>query len=152
MQQLLVSWLLIGVLLLPADQVGPLQALIGVPGIFLMLWGGASADRADPRSLLVRVYFDVGNCFAFGYPDDWIRILGSRISRVHVKDFKRSVGTADGFCDLEEGEIDFPAVMSALREIAYDGWITAELFSGKTEPEPFLAKISASMDRILERA
>lgn len=56
MQQLLVSWLLIGVLLLPADQVGPLQALIGVPGIFLMLWGGASADRADPRSLLVRVY------------------------------------------------------------------------------------------------
>jgi predicted MFS family arabinose efflux permease len=56
MQQLLVSWLLIGVLLLPADQVGPLQALIGVPGIFLMLWGGASADRADPRTLLIRVY------------------------------------------------------------------------------------------------
>jgi len=56
MQQLLVSWLLIGVLLLPADQVGPLQALIGVPGIFLMLWGGASADRADARTLLIRVY------------------------------------------------------------------------------------------------
>ena len=56
MQQLLVSWLLIGVLLLPANQVGLLQALIGVPGIFLMLWGGASADRADPRSLLLRVY------------------------------------------------------------------------------------------------
>jgi len=56
MQQLLVSWLLIGVLLLPANQVGPLQALIGVPGIFLMLWGGASADRADPRSLLIRAY------------------------------------------------------------------------------------------------
>ncbi len=56
MQQLLVSWLLIGVLLLPADQVGPLQALIGIPGIFLMLWGGASADRADPRTLLIRVY------------------------------------------------------------------------------------------------
>jgi predicted MFS family arabinose efflux permease len=56
MQQLLVSWLLIGVLLLPADQVGPLQALIGVPGIFLMLWGGASADRTDARTLLIRVY------------------------------------------------------------------------------------------------
>ncbi len=56
MQQLLVSWLLIGVLLLPADRVGLLQALIGIPGIFLMLWGGASADRADPRALLVRVY------------------------------------------------------------------------------------------------
>jgi Na+/melibiose symporter-like transporter len=56
MQTLLVNWLLIGVLLLPAGQVGILQALIGIPGIFLMLWGGASADRTDPRSLLVRVY------------------------------------------------------------------------------------------------
>lgn len=56
MQYLLISWLLIGVLLLPADQVGVLQALMGAPGIFIMLWGGASADRADPRSLLIRVY------------------------------------------------------------------------------------------------
>jgi len=56
MQQLLISWLLVGVLLLPADRVGVLQALMGIPGIFLMLWGGASADRADPRTLLMRVY------------------------------------------------------------------------------------------------
>lgn len=57
MQQLLISWLLVGVLLLPADRVGVLQAFMGIPGIFLMLWGGASADRADPRNLLMRVYF-----------------------------------------------------------------------------------------------
>jgi predicted MFS family arabinose efflux permease len=56
MQQLLVSWLLIGVLLLPADRVGLLQALMGLPGIFLMLWGGASADRQDPRRLLMVTY------------------------------------------------------------------------------------------------
>jgi predicted MFS family arabinose efflux permease len=56
MQQLLVSWLLVGVLLLPGDRVGPAQALIGLPGIFLMLWGGATADRIDPRALLLRVY------------------------------------------------------------------------------------------------
>lgn len=56
MQYLLISWLLIGVLLLPADRVGMIQAIMGIPGIFLMLWGGASADRTDPRSLLVRVY------------------------------------------------------------------------------------------------
>lgn len=55
-QQLLQSWLLIGVLLLPADRVGVLQALIGIPGILIMLWGGASADRADPRRMLVIVY------------------------------------------------------------------------------------------------
>lgn len=56
MQQLLVSWLLVGVLLLPGEQVGVAQALIGLPGILLMLWGGASADRMDPRTLLLRAY------------------------------------------------------------------------------------------------
>lgn len=56
MQQLLISWLLVGILLLDADRVGVTQAIIGIPGIFLMLLGGASADRTDPRSLLIRVY------------------------------------------------------------------------------------------------
>ena len=57
MQQLLITWLLVGILLLPAPQVGVVQALIGLPGIILMLWGGAVADRSDPRSLLIQVYF-----------------------------------------------------------------------------------------------
>ena len=65
MQQLLVSWLLIGVLLLPADNVGLLQALMGLPGIFLMLWGVASADRRDPRGLLVGVYAITPLCPVF---------------------------------------------------------------------------------------
>ena len=56
MQLLLVNWLLVGTLLLPADQVGVVQAVIGLPGILLMLWGGASADRRDLRSLLMQVY------------------------------------------------------------------------------------------------
>ena len=56
MQQLLVSWILIGTLSLPADQVGLIQALIGLPGVVMMLFGGASADRVDARSLLIKVY------------------------------------------------------------------------------------------------
>lgn len=56
MQQLLISWLLIGVLHTDPEQVGIAQAIIGVPGLFLMLWGGASADRVDPRGLLIRIY------------------------------------------------------------------------------------------------
>ena len=56
MQQLLISWLLVGELLLPADRVGVLQALMAIPGLFLMLWGGASADRSDPRTLLLSIY------------------------------------------------------------------------------------------------
>ena len=56
MQQLLASWMLIGMLVLPADEVGFIQAVIGIPGVFLMLMGGASADRSEPRQLLVRLY------------------------------------------------------------------------------------------------
>ena len=56
MQQLIISWLLVGVLLLPGDEVGLIQAAMGVPGLFLMLWGGASADNKDPRSILLNVY------------------------------------------------------------------------------------------------
>ncbi len=56
MQQLMLSWILIGILLLPADQVGLIQAFIGIPGVFLMLLGGASADRSDPRRLLIFAY------------------------------------------------------------------------------------------------
>jgi predicted MFS family arabinose efflux permease len=56
MHQLLVSWLLVGVLLLPATQVGSLQALIALPGIFLLLWGGVIADRSDPRTILVYLF------------------------------------------------------------------------------------------------
>ena len=56
MQQLLLSWILIGILELPADQVGLIQAVIGLPGVFLMLAGGASADRVDERRMLIRIY------------------------------------------------------------------------------------------------
>ncbi len=56
MQQLLLNWMLIGILLLPANQVGLIQALIGVPGVVLILLGGARADRTDPRNFLITLY------------------------------------------------------------------------------------------------
>ena len=79
------------------------------------------------NSKMVGAYFDVGNILLTGYPDQWIRILGERIKRVHVKDFKCSVGTVEGFVDLLEGDVDFEAVKSALAEIGYDGYVTGEL-------------------------
>ena len=79
------------------------------------------------NSKMVGAYFDVGNVLLTGYPDQWIRILGERIKRVHVKDFKLSVGTAEGFVDLLEGDVDFKAVKKALADVGYDGYVTAEL-------------------------
>lgn len=79
------------------------------------------------KSEMVRAYFDVGNVLLIGYPEQWIRILGKQIKRVHVKDFKRSIGTAEGFVDLLEGDVNFQTVKEALAEIGYDGYVTAEL-------------------------
>ncbi len=102
-------------------------------------------------SPFVGAYFDVGNVLLTGYPEQWIRILGSRIKRVHFKDFQRSVGTLAGFCALTEGDVDWPVVLAALEEIGYtrgglgDGWVTAEFF----ECEDDITQISQGMDKIL---
>ena len=79
------------------------------------------------NSEMVCSYFDAGNVLLTGFPEQWIRILGKRIRRVHVKDFKTSVGTVEGFVDMLEGDLDFQTVKSALAEIGYDGYVTAEL-------------------------
>jgi hexulose-6-phosphate isomerase len=97
-------------------------------------------------------YFDVGNVIAFGYPDQWIRILGSRIKAVHVKDFRRAVGTAEGFVDLCEGDVPWPAVMAALRDVGYAGPLTAELIPHyPSNPELRCANASRALDVILGR-
>lgn len=79
------------------------------------------------QSKRVGSYFDVGNVLLTGYPDQWIHILGKRIKRVHIKDFKKSVGTVEGFVDLGQGDVDFKAVKTALAKIGYKGYLTAEM-------------------------
>lgn len=101
-------------------------------------------------SEFVGAYFDVGNVLAFGYPEQWIRILGSRIKRVHFKDYKKAVGTADGFCDLLEGDVNWPEVMKALRDTNYDGYCTAEMIPLYAHcPMVRVQNTSAAMDAIL---
>ena len=100
----------------------------------------------------VAAYFDVGNCLLNGYPQDWIRILGKRIRRVHLKDFRRSVGTLNGFVDLLSGDVDWPEVIRALKEVGYDGPLTAEMIPPYAHyPEVLIENTSRAMDAILGR-
>lgn len=102
-------------------------------------------------SSYVGVYFDVGNVLQMGFPEQWIKILGSRIKKVHVKDFKKSVGTAEGFVNLLYGDVNWPDVISALKEIGYNSYIIGELFPPKFYPESLIFETSISMDKILNR-
>ena len=79
------------------------------------------------KSRYVKAYFDVGNVLLTGYPDQWLKILGKRIRRVHIKDFNKQVGTINGFCDLLEGDVDFKTVKKTLAAIGYNGFVTAEV-------------------------
>lgn len=100
----------------------------------------------------IGAYFDVGNVLPFGYPEDWIRYLGKDIAAIHFKDFRKSVGTAEGFVDLPEGDVNFPEVIKALQEIGYNGPLTAELIpTYKLYPLVRVANASTAMDAILGR-
>ena len=94
-------------------------------------------------------YFDVGNVLQFGFPEQWIRILGKRISKVHVKDFCTAVGNITGFVPLLAGDVNWPAVVEALEEIGYSDTITAELSPYAINPKQLPNDTAHHMDVIL---
>ena len=95
----------------------------------------------------VKAYLDVGNMLFYGFPQDWIRTLGKRIHRVHIKDFKLERGKGQFFWkNIGEGDVDWPEVRKALSEIGYDGWVTTEIEGGDAA---YLKDVVARFDRFL---
>ncbi len=100
------------------------------------------------KSPWLRAYFDVGNVVFYGYPQDWIRTLGKRIVKVHLKDFKYEKGRTE-WTPLREGSIDWQEVYRALKEIGFQGTATVELPGGD---EAYLKEVSRRVDLILSGA
>ena len=104
------------------------------------------------RSPWIQVHFDVGNIMQWGYPQDWILTLGPRIKRVHLKDFKLSDRAEQGkFVDLLEGDVDWKAVMAALKKTGYHGPLSPE-YAAKPDQPDRLMQISKAVDKILAMA
>lgn len=99
------------------------------------------------QSPWVKAYFDVGNVVFYGYPQDWIRTLGRRISRVHLKDFKldRRAGSFQ-WTNLGEGDIDWVEVRKALDEAPNATWVTTEISGGD---RAYLTDVLRRVDRFL---
>ncbi|MFB3903894.1 MAG: sugar phosphate isomerase/epimerase family protein [Acidobacteriota bacterium] len=93
----------------------------------------------------VKAYFDVGNVVLFGYPQDWIRTLGERIVKLHLKDFNFDTKK---FVPLREGSVNWPEVCRALDEVHFNGFATVELEKGD---EAYLKDVSQRVAQILER-
>jgi L-ribulose-5-phosphate 3-epimerase len=99
------------------------------------------------KSPYLKAYFDVGNVVLYGYPQDWIRTLGKRIVRIHLKDFHMD-GEKEKFewKNLGEGDIDWPEVRKALAEIGYEGYVTCEIEPGDAK---YLKNVVERVDRFL---
>ncbi len=130
--------------LLPlAEQLGIVIAVENVWNKFLLspLEFARYVDEFD--SPWLKAYFDIGNVILYGYSQDWIRTLGKRIVKIHLKDFKRN---GYKWTNLLDGDVNWKQVRLALDEVGYDGFLTTELRGGD---KAYLADLSERIDRII---
>lgn len=98
------------------------------------------------KSKFAAAYFDIGNVVIFGFPQDWIRTLGPRIAKIHLKDFKRA---GYRWTALLEGDVDWAECIKALKEVGYSGFLTTEVGGGD---EAQLRDLAQRCDKILAKA
>jgi L-ribulose-5-phosphate 3-epimerase len=95
-------------------------------------------------------HLDLGNAVNYGWPEQWIRILGKRIQRLHIKDYSRKKRDDEGLwkgfdVELGKGDVDWKASMAALDAIGYTGWASAEVAGGDSNR---LRTVAAQMDSL----
>src|SRR5256884_9633132 len=84
----------------------------------------------DVHSPAVGIHLDVGNIHDTGFAEQWIEILGTRITRIHVKDVMKHRGRCGDqsvYTNLFLGDNNWPAIRAALTKVGYDGCLVAEM-------------------------
>ena len=130
--------------LLPlADELGVTIAVENVWNKFLLspVEFARYIDEFDSPRL--RAYIDVGNMILFGFAQDWLRTVGRRIIRIHLKDFRRK---GHEWTNLLDGDVNWLQVRKAFAEIGYNGYLTTELRAGD---EAYLTDLANRIDRII---
>jgi hexulose-6-phosphate isomerase len=112
---------------------------------------------AEVDSPQVGIWFDIGNVVVFGYPEQWLRILGGKpLVGIHIKDFRRGpsdhFGTYEGFVPLFHGSVNWPAVMRQLVAIGFDDYLITEVSLGKQPVPDALGELSHQLDVLMRLA
>lgn len=136
-----------------AEELGVKIAIENVWNHFLLSPMEAAQYVDEFKSPLVGWHFDAGNIINYGWPEQWIRILGPRMVQLHIKEFSRkrrdNEGLWKGFdVKLLEGDNDWPAIMKAVDDVGYTGWAITEQGGGGS-PEG-LKDLSDRLGKILE--
>jgi L-ribulose-5-phosphate 3-epimerase len=139
-----------------AEELGVKMAIENVWNNFLLSPLEAARYVDDFKSAAIGFHLDIGNLMYVGWPEQWVRILGARIAKVHIKEFSRKkmdeAGKRKGF-DVEylAGDNNWPVIMKALDEVGYRGWAIVEPAYRPTgiEPSARLKQISEKLDQII---
>lgn len=135
-----------------AEKLGVKIAIENVWNQFLLSPLEAARYVDEFKSPAVGWHFDVGNLVNYGWPEQWIRVLGKRIQQLHIKEFSRKKRDAEGLwkgfaVPLLEGDVNWPAVMKAVDDIGYHGWAITEQGGGDTLDG--LKDLARRLDKIL---
>ncbi len=138
-----------------AEELGVKIAIENVWNQFLLSPLEAARYVDEFNSPWIGWHFDIGNVINYGWPEQWIRILGKRIQKLHIKEYSRKKRDAEGrwkgfAVDYLEGDNNWPAVVKALDEIGYHGWAIAEpaFHPPGLDDAAFLKHVRESMDKI----
>ena len=134
-----------------AEDFGVKIAIENVWNNFLLSPLEAARYIDEFNSPAVGWHFDIGNVIRYGWPEQWIPVLGKRIQKLHIKEYSRKKMNTEGLWkgfDVRflEGDNNWPAIMAELDKIGYDGWAMAEQPGGDT-PEG-LRDLAQRMDKI----
>lgn len=136
----------------------PLAASLGQPILIENVWNQMFYDHDAPpeqgpqkfidfvdgfNSPWVGMYYDIGNHWKYGRPEEWIRSFGRRCVKLDVKGFSRA---NNAWADIGEGDLPWKQVQKALRDIGFAGWATAEVKGGDLTR---LTKVREQMQRAL---
>lgn len=137
-----------------AEELGVKISIENVWNNFLLSPLEAARYVDEFQSPAVKWHFDIGNVIVYGWPEQWVRILGPRIQTLHIKEFSRTKADKEGRwagfnVEFLQGDNNWPAVMKALDDIGYSGWAIAEQ-GGADSPEG-LKKLSREMEEIFAK-
>ena len=98
-------------------------------------------------------HFDIGNVGRnYGPAEKWIRALGKRINRIHVKDFSAKppdpAAKAAARPKLLDGDTNWPGVMVALDQAGYTGWAISEQPGDQAATVETARDLAQRMDKI----
>ncbi len=137
------------------EKIEELGIFVGVENV----WNGFFLSPYDMASFIdeigsdkIGAYLDAGNMLAFSIPEYWIEVVGKRIGKVHVKDYKRNGGLNSGgtWQDITHGSADWKVMIPALREAGYDGYLVGEVFKSDADMSwaDYYKKVNGEIDTI----